>query len=174
VFVYDSQEGVLDLYAQGDRRLKAELRRIFCTVILHIEGGAGQCGDRTYDLNFLCSRGFTFPTDAADGIEEVRIRRLRLSLGDGARRITLEADPKGDREDVYDMMEECLSEKCLQHAAALETQVTLQFRLAPSGGKPKKISFDASYPDSSTLKRLPDDERLLGEKYLKRWGIDLG
>ncbi len=174
VFVYDAAEGVLDLYAQGDRRLKAELRRIFCTEILH-SAGTGQCCDPTYDLSRFRSRGFTFPTDPEDGIEEVRVRKLRLSLGSGSRRIVLEPDPRGPAEDVYDMMDEYLSEKCLRHAAASVTQVTLQFLLArQDGGKAKKMSFDITFPDSCTLKSLPEDERLLGEKYLKRWGIDRG
>jgi hypothetical protein len=174
VFVLDSQDGVLDLYAQGDRRLKAELRRIFCTVILH-DDGAGQFCDPTYDLRALQARGFSFPTDPEDGIEEVRIRRMRLSLGSNGRRIVLETAPKGDAEEVYDMMDEYLTDKCLRHAAALVTQVTLEFRLVPKGGgKSKKMAFDVTCPDSSTLKSLSEDLRLLGEKYLKQWGIDRG
>jgi hypothetical protein len=174
VFVYDPPEGVLDLFAQGVRRLKAVLRTIFCRVILHTDG-AGQCCDPTYDLSILRSRGFQFPTDPADGIEEVRIRRLRLSLGNGARRIVLESDPARDAEDVFDMMDEYLTEKCLRHAAAIVTQVTLRFRLAPrEDGRPRKFTFDVTFPDSCNLKSLPEDQRLLGEKYLKCWGIDRG
>jgi hypothetical protein len=175
VFVFDDQDGTLDLYAQGDRRLKADLRRLFCTVALHTDGGAGQWCEPTYDLSLLRSRSFPFPTDPTDGIEEVRIRRMRLSLGNGARRVILEADPKADREDVYDMMDEYLSDKCLRHAAAAVTQVTLQFQLAPrGGGKRKKMEFDVTFPDTCTVKSLPEDQRLLGEKYLRQWGIDRG
>jgi hypothetical protein len=29
-----------------------------------------------------------------------------------------------------------------------------------------------SFPNSSNLKSLAEDDRLLGEKYLRRWGID--
>src|SRR5262249_51638287 len=127
VFVYDPQDGALDLYAQGNRRGKTGLQRIFCTVSLGDASAAGECCGATYKLSVRRSRDFAFPTDAADGIEEVRIRKLRLSLGSGSRKITLEADPKGPAEDVYDMMDEYLSEKCMSHAAAYVTQVTLQF-----------------------------------------------
>ena len=49
-----------------------------------------------YELNGLKSRGFGFPTDPEDGVEDVRVRKLRLSvLGGHKRRIWLEADPDG-------------------------------------------------------------------------------
>jgi len=101
VFVYDSLEGVLDLFAPGQRRLKEDLRRIFCMVILHVDDGAGQCCGPTYDLSNLLSRSFSFPTDVTDRIEEVRIRRMHLSLGGSdTRRIILVVDAKGSREEV--------------------------------------------------------------------------
>jgi hypothetical protein len=55
------------------------------------------------------------------------------------------------------------------------TQVTFQFRFAPAAnGKPKPLAFTVSYPDSSDLKSQREEYRLLGEKYLKRWGIYRG
>jgi hypothetical protein len=34
------------------------------------------------------------------------------------------------------------------------------------------MTFDVSFPDSCNLKSLREEYRLLGEKYLNRWGID--
>jgi hypothetical protein len=175
IFVLNDRDRTLDLYAQGDGRLKVELRRIFCATVLHAPNTAGVCCDPAYDLRLLRTRGFRFPTDPEDGIEAVRVRRLRLSLGGGNGRIVLEPPPAGLPEDVYDMMDECLSDKFLQDPSMHVTQVTLQFRLAPRGdGRPKKLEFDVTSPDGCSLKSHPDDMRALGEKYLKRWGIDIG
>jgi hypothetical protein len=48
---------------------------------------------RIYDLNPLCSKGFDFVYDAGNGVQDVAVKKLRLSSkvkkGD---RITLEAD----------------------------------------------------------------------------------
>jgi hypothetical protein len=172
VFVYDSQDGTLDLYAQGVRRLKEDLRQIFCTVILGVTD-SGRCYVPTYDLDPLLSRDFRFPTDPADGIAEVRVREMRLTLvGTGCRRITLEADPKSHAQEIYDMMDECLREKYRSSAGAHVTRATFEIRFAPRGNtRPKKLVFSVSFPDSSDLKSKGEDERLLGEKYLKRWGI---
>src|SRR5262249_52745266 len=122
IFVYNSADGVVDLFAQADRRTKVELLRIFCKVILG-EDTAGRCDGPTYELDHLLSRDFPLDTDPADGVEEVRVRKLRLSLSGGGRRITLEADHRGRPEDVYDMVDEYLTEKCLSHADARVSHV---------------------------------------------------
>jgi hypothetical protein len=70
-------------------------------------------------------------------------------------------------------MDEYLSERCRSHGAVHVTQAAFQLRLTPGdNGRPRKVSFEVSFPDSSNLKSLPEDERLLGEKYLKHWEID--
>ena len=58
-----------------------------------------------YELNALLDSGFQFPTEPADGIDSVRVRKMRLSIkGLPRRRITLEADPDGGPNDIYEMM----------------------------------------------------------------------
>jgi hypothetical protein len=53
------------------------------------------------------------------------------------------------------------------------TQATLQFRFVTGKhGRRRSLTFDVSFPDSCTLKSEDEEMRLLGEKYLKRWGID--
>jgi hypothetical protein len=174
VFVYDPRDGVLDLFAQGDRQLKGDLQQIFCLVILGESVGPEQPRRLAYELNGLMDRGFTFPTDPEDGIEEVRVRRLRLSvIGNGNRRITLDADPKGPVQDVYDLMDAFLAGGLLRGIAFNVTQATLELRFAPKGReRPKTLVFDISFPNCSNLKSKREEHRLLGEKYLKRWGID--
>jgi hypothetical protein len=174
VFVYDPQDGVLDLFAKGDRQLKADLQQIFCLVILGESVGPEQPRRLAYELNGLMDRGFAFPTDPEDGIEEVRVRRLRLSvIGNGNRRVILEADPKGPVEDVYDLMDETLTRELPRGRVFNVTQATLEFRFTPKGReRPKALVFEVSFPNCSTLKSKREEHRLLGEKYLKRWGID--
>jgi hypothetical protein len=175
VFVYDPGEGTLELYARGDRGVKARLLYIFCSEILGENPPPEQPGDHPYELNGLLSREFAFPTDPQDGIEEVRILKMRLSLGNGRRRIILEADPQGDPHDLYDMMIEYLTETCLAHGAVNVTQAEFRFCFFDrSGERPKPSRFSITFPNNSNLKSLPEERRLLAEKYLKRWGIDRG
>jgi hypothetical protein len=122
VFVYAPQQGTLDLYAQGDRGMKARLVYIFATSILNENPPPEQPGAHPFELNGLRGREFAFPTDPEDGIEEVRVMRMRLSIGNRKRRIILEADPQGGRQGIYDMMEEYINMRALLDATANVTQ----------------------------------------------------
>jgi hypothetical protein len=165
----------LDLYAQGDRGVKARLLYTFCSKILGENPPPEQPGNHPYELNGLRCRGLTFATDPEDGIEEVIVLKIRLSTRNGRRRLTLEADPQEGPHDLYDMMDECLKESFLCHAAVNVTQAEFRFRFAPRcGERPKPLTFSVTFPNSSNLTSLPEEQRLLAEKYLKRWGIDRG
>jgi hypothetical protein len=173
VFVYDPQAGTIDLHAQGDRGVRAQLLYIFCAAILHESPPPEQPGDHPYELNGLLRRDLPFATDPADGIESVHLLKLRLSLKDTKRRITLEADPKAGPHDIFDMMADCLNAGTVAGPAVNVTQATFRLRFVRKGCEQQRpLTFSVSFPNSSNLKSLPEDRRLLAEKYLKRWGIE--
>jgi hypothetical protein len=177
IFVYDPESGTLDLFAQGDRRLKNHLQQIFGLLILHERLKPDDAPTRVYELNGLLYRDFAFPTDPQDGIEEVRVRALRLSLvGSGGGQISIEAAPKESHEDIYDIMDRYLAKGLVPALNFNVTQATLDIRFAPTNGSRSRRSlvFDVTYPDSSNLKSKckNEEDRLLAEKYLKRWDIE--
>jgi hypothetical protein len=174
VFVYDPEDGTLDLYAPGDKEIKQNLQEIFARVILQVDLGPENPHSHTYDLSKLKSRDFRFRTDPEDGIAEVRVRRLRLVVNSNSkRRIILEANPEAGRNDIFDMIEEYLNKTRLPMSKVSVTMVSFQFRFAPVGDeRGKQFSFNVSFPDSCNLKSMPEERRGLGEKYLKEWGID--
>jgi len=171
VFIYDPQDGTLDLYAQaqGDKELKTELQQIFARVFLHEDLSAEGRGSRSYELNGLKRRGFAFPTDPEDGVLDVRVKRLRLTvIGSPGRRITLEGDPKHGREDVYDLMAEALDQEKLPLSDVDVTQACIRMRFASGQGRAKSVTFDLSL-DSCNLKDKPEHRK--AKDCLKRWGI---
>lgn len=175
IFVYDPETGTLELYVKGDRKVKSRLLYIFCSVILKENPPPDLPREHAYELNRLRSREFAFATDPEDGIEGVRILEMRLAVGSVGRRITLEAAPGGTHQDVYDMMDEYFHPELSVRENMNVTKVRFRIQFAVLGGKkPKSLSFSVSFPDSSNYKSLPEDRRLLVEKYLKRWGIDRG
>lgn len=170
VFVYDPHAGSLELNAQGDKCVKARLMYIFCQAILGINPPPERPGGHPYELNALLTGDCLFETDPSDGIEEVRVRKLRLATGQ--RRIILEGDPQAEAHDVFDMVGECLNTEYLAGARPTVTQAEFQFCFVSKGcERPKPLVFSVSYPNTSNLKSQPEDRRLLAEKYLKRWRI---
>lgn len=174
VMVYDRVHGTLDMHARGGKKVYIPLQEVFCRVILGEEIGPENRNSHPYELNGLLSRNFQFPTDPQDGIDSVRVRKLRLSVkGLPRRRITLEADPERGVDDIYDMMESYLDQERIPASILNVTQVGLKFSFDEANEElPRSLSFDLSYPNSSNLKSKPDGVREIAEKYLREWGLD--
>lgn len=174
VFLFDPVDGIFDLYAHGGKDVQRSLQTIFCRELLGQELPPEVPHNHPYELNGLKSRGFGFPTDPADGVEEVRVRKIRLSvLGGQKRRIMLEADPTATPDDVYDMMENYLNDQNLPRSLVNVTQATFTFKFVSVGnGKGNTLTFDVSFPNSSNLKSKREEHRVIAEKYLRQWGID--
>ena len=178
VFLFDPVDATLDVYAQGGKEVQQSLQTIFCRTLLHQELPPESPNGNPYELNGLKSREFLDTccvTDPGDGIEEVQVRKLRIAvLGGVKRRITLEADPEGGPAAVYDMLEQCLNRHNIPDALFNITLAQFHFRFAHTGhGRQRTLTFEVSHPNSSNLKSCrQEDLRLIGEKYLRRWGID--
>ena len=169
IFAYNEVTGTLDLFVQGDKKIRRDMEEIFARLILKEELPEEDPEENPFELNGLRSRDFDFPTDPEDGVQEVRVKSLRLSLvGPGFGRITLESDARTRRGDIYDLMDKALNHNRLSVETVNVTLATMQVTFATSG-RPKPITFQISYPDSCNLKDKP--EHLKIKDYLKRWGI---
>jgi len=173
VFAYDRASGTLEIYAKGGRKVIEPLQQLFSLIILGEPLSPEEDGAQAYQLNHLMERTFAFPTDPEDGVEEVSVRGMRLSIIGRLRgRITLEPDPNDGRERIYEMLEEDLNRRRLPKSVLHVTKATLNFRLN-GNGHGRSLTFDLTYPNGCNLKSKREDQRLLAEKYLKRWEIDV-
>ena len=91
---------------EEDTLVVEPLQEMFATAILKLRLPPDPTDERVYDLNPLRQREFEFVYDVGSGIEEVAVRKLRLSSrvrrGD---RITVEADASTHPDAVYDLLE---------------------------------------------------------------------
>jgi hypothetical protein len=174
IYIYDAEDGALELYVQGDRKIVRDLQELFGRAILHEELGEERRNSAPYDLNGLKVRDFSFPTDPADGVREVKISALKLSLvGSPEKRITFEADSKGRRDAVHELMQNALDERRLPPAMVnvMSAVIKMVFENTDGHGRPTKtLTFRISSPNSCNLKDSP--EELLARKYLKDWKIE--
>jgi hypothetical protein len=108
IYVYSQQEGSLDLNFRGSHKAIEPLQ---ATAILKLaELPPDPKDERVYDLNPLRQKGFDFVFDVNSGIQDVVVRKLRLSSkvkkGD---RITLEADATNNPDAVYELLDQIAS-----------------------------------------------------------------
>lgn len=153
IYVYSQKEGTLDLNFRGSYKAIEPLQGIFATAILKLDELPPDPKDeRIYNLAPLSKRTFNFNYDPASGIEDVSVRKLRLSSRvNKGERITLEANTFDKPNAVYDLLAEI--NKALPTHMFSVTQVELSALVASDPNKrPKTVTVRITYPNSCSLK----------------------
>jgi hypothetical protein len=187
IFVHSNDTRSLDIFVKGDKDTVAELQTLWARAVLGTEelGTPAERGVE-YELNILkTKREFKF--DPADGIQAIRVNRLRLSLmGDRRqnRRITLDANTRKNPKIVFDLMEQMFKtpdqgageqdgkDPRLSLNVVHVTQAVINFVFAAETRSGEQtITARITYPNSCSLKYEPKEE--IARKYLREWKIDV-
>ena len=153
IFVYSQKEGTLDLNFRGAKNAVEPLQGMFATTILNLDELPPDPKDeRIYDLNPLRQKGFQFIPALGSGIQNIAVRKLRLSSkvkkGD---RITLEADATHNPDSVYDLLDK-IGKSVPLHSYNI-TQVEIAATIAVGdGAPPKAVTIRITHPNSCSLK----------------------
>jgi len=153
IYVYSQKEGSLDLNFRGSYKAVEPLQGMFATAILKLDELPPDPKDtRVYDLALLAHKDFDFTYNVGSGIEEVTVKKLRLSSrvkkGD---RITLEADTSKNADAVYVLLEQI--KKSFPLNMFNVTQVELAASVVEDADKPaKRVTIRITYPNSCSLK----------------------
>jgi hypothetical protein len=153
IYVYSQNEGSLDLNFRGSYKAIEPLQGMFATAILKLpELPPDPKDERVYDLNPLRQKSFDFTYDTGSGIQDVAVKKLRLSSkvkrGD---RITVEADATHDPNAVYELLDQIAKSVPLNLYNV--TQVELAASVTPDADKPPKtVTIRITHPNSCSLK----------------------
>lgn len=153
VFVYSQKEGSLDLNFRGSHKAIEPLQAMFATAILKLPELPPDPKDgRVYDLNPLRQKDFDFTYAVGSGIEEVAVKKLRLSSRvKKGERITLEADAAENPDAVYDLLDQ-IGKAMPLHLYNI-TQVELAASIVVDADKPAKaVTIRITHPNSCSLK----------------------
>jgi hypothetical protein len=171
IYVYSQKEGSLDLNFRGSYKALEPLQSIFATAILKIDELPPDPKDkRIYDLSPLLRRSFNFNYEVGSGIEEVTVKKLRLSsqIKEGER-ITLEAGASRNSDAVYDLLDQVGKAVSLNMynltQVELSALVSLDFLSTA-----KRMTIRITYPNSCSLKY--DELGLKLRDMLKASGIE--
>jgi hypothetical protein len=153
IFVYSQKEGTLDLNFRGARKAVEPLQEMFATTILKLDELPPDPRDeRIYDLGQLGKRDFDFVYGVGSGIEDVAVRKLRLSSRfNKGERITLESDTTSNPDAIYDLLEN-IGKSTPLHLYNV-TQVEIVASVITGADKPPKtVPIRITYPNSCSLK----------------------
>ena len=167
---YEPATGVIEVVANGGES-RAELAHFLTRDLLGIEFRGEKVPLRKYDLDVLLAP-HEFTTDPEDGIESVEIKLLRLvPFENNGERLTLECLRNADRT-IWSMAAERFGPNDPLVGGWRATQAKLTIKLRPKGdakrGKTIPLTISLS---GCNLREQTEAEQLIGEKYLRRWGI---
>lgn len=172
---YEPDEGVIEVVA-NEKDIREALAAFMGRHLLDIDFKGEKLPARHYDLNVLMDP-FDFPTDAgapADQmVERVLVKELRFQpLDEPDQRVTLECSGASSHT-IWDMAEHHIGPSAERHADWIITRARLTVRFQPEGKsrRHKNLNLTITVPHGCNLKGLTARERLIGEKYLREWGI---
>ena len=175
---YEPSDGVLEVIA-SDKSIRESLAGLMGHHLLGIPFRGEKIAAREYDLSVLVEP-FVFATDASASIEQridsVNIRELRFqALDRPSQRVTLECN-ENDGETIWEMADRHIGPVALRRADWTITRARLVVKFVPHGKsrRAKTLSLMITVPNGCNLKGMTAGERLIGEKYLRDWGILTG
>ena len=168
---YEPATGVIEVVA-NDRESREDLVRIFARDLLGSEFQQERLPFRQFDLGKL-RQPFAFPTDPGDGIESVRVNQLRLMPIDTVgERVTLECMRQATQT-IWQMAQDRFASNNPLLGGWVVTQAKLSIRFHPEPGakRGKTLPLTITMPHGCDLKDRTERERMIGDKYLRRWEI---
>ena len=168
---YEPATGAIEV-VERTREGRETLLRLFAEHMLAARVGGERLALREYRIDGLRARRGS-PVEAADGIEAVDVLLLRLAPLDAqAERVTLES-MRGARRTIWDMAEERFGENSPLLGGYRVTQARLRIRFGARSGRRggRTMPVAITMPNGCDLKGKTARERLIGDKYLVRWGL---
>lgn len=170
ILTYSDSTGTLHTHAAGGGKVIGHIEGIFSMTVLGSLLPPENPGRPPYALDALISPSFRFTTEPEDGLSAVGVREIELRVRGAERRICLKCPGDSPRA-MLDMIDDCLNKERLPRSLLTVGRARLRFKFA-AGGPCRSFAFDVS-KTSCTLKSKPEEIRVIGEKYLRLWGIDV-
>ncbi|TVQ34156.1 MAG: hypothetical protein EA376_00630 [Phycisphaeraceae bacterium] len=171
VFVYNADDGSMEVFAQGGKKVWEPLQSAFCSAVLDEHVDPADPLRPSFKLDHLLTPDFPLPTDPNDRVEEARIKRIKLGKRGWRDAIELTIDPRDHRNAIYRKIE-LLRRVGLVTDDTQVLSVTFALKFVHDGpGRQPTMTFDVSAPNSSDLKSKPDEQRAIGERCLRQWEV---
>ena len=175
LFVFDPDDGSLELVAKGGAAVHLPLQQAFCRAVLGLDVGPADPLRPAYRLDVLLEPGFRFVSDPADRVAHIFLRRIRVGpLFDPGHFEYLEEKflARTDLPDVLGALREGVACFGLNLSQIRPLQASFQVLFLPEAQhRAKQMTFSVGIPNSCNLKSKPDELRVVGERCLKLWGV---
>jgi len=174
VFAYCDKTKTLHTSAHGNAKCIDALQEIFASAILHGHPRPKDPRKEPYRLNGLLRRDFPFPVQPEDGVRLILVQAVNVKIIGGTeeskRRMAFSTTERENREAMYDMLDRYLNRHNLPLSClhVIKAQIVILFN---ERGPVRTMTIELT-PKACNLKNKPEEQRLLGERLLRRWNIE--
>ena len=160
VFVYNGDDGSMERFAQGGKKVSEPLQAAFCQAVLGEDVDPADPLRPSFRLDHLLTPDYPLPTDPQDGVEDAPLARLRLAPHGSGGYVEIKADPKDHPNDIYRKMERWLKAGVSTAAGTRVLQATFHLKFRHDGpGRQPTLTFDVLVQNYCNLKSKPDEQR---------------
>ncbi len=168
---YEPGTGAVEVVGNQHQN-REELATLFVRDLLQATFGKEKLPLRLFELQSL-SRRREFPTDPQDGVDAVKLNLLRLMPFDApGERLTIES-VRPATTDIWTLAARQFGPNNPLAGGWRVTQAKLTIRFHPKSGsrRARTLPLTITMPHGCDLKDRTEDERLIGSRYLSRWGL---
>jgi hypothetical protein len=170
---YEPHSGIIEVVSDyKDNRDK--LAKAFANAFLKIDEDVGEIIIKKFNLSQLkIPYDFMKDVDAIDLIEDVKITLLKLKPLNSRNSTTIEAlfsEPRS----IYNLAEEWYAQNNPLHGDSFsvkKARISIKFNPCDKNPRGKLLHVIITDPNGCDLKDRTEKEKLIGNKYLEKWGL---
>ena len=170
---YEPHSGIIEVISDSKEN-RGKLAKAFANAFLKSKDDIGEIMIKKYDLSKLRSAyDFMKEVDATDLIDEVKVTMLKLGTASGKSSTTLEA-PFTSQSTIYEFAAKSFAgNNPLQNPAFEIRRAKLSIRFKSTDKKPRGelLHVAITNPNGCDLKDRSEKQKMIGNKYLERWGL---
>ena len=169
---YEPQSGIIEVTSDY-KDIRAQLAKSFANAFLKTEEDIGEIRIKKYDLSMLKRpHDFMKDVDVNDQIADIKVTLLKLKPLNNRNSTTIES-PFTQHSSIYDLAHEWYGQKNPLLGSFVVKKAKLSIKFKPSDKKPRGelLHVMITEPNGCDLKDRSEKQKLIGNKYLERWGI---
>ena len=167
---YEPKSGYIEVVVEGKENRKS-IPKIFSEVLLKSPIEGEKIPLKRYNIQSLLKQR-TLSFDTVDGIESVDVTMLKVSRPNSYNTVTLDVSTK-EESSIYEISKEYFGDNDPLKSGFKLKQVRISIKFMPDDERRrgKILHVKIREPNGCDLKSKSQKEKLVGDKYLEKWGL---
>ena len=169
---YDPTSGLIDVISNSKDN-REFLAKKFANIFLKSADDKFEIRLKKYNLaKFKSYQDLMKDVDLKDGIEDIKVTLIKLKPLNSKNSTTLES-PFSEKRTIYEIAENWFADNNPLSSSfeIKKVKLSIKFKQDAKNPRGKLIHVNITDPNGCDLKDRTEKEKIIGDKYLEKWGI---